>query len=147
MTDIPAALLSTELMQAYPAAKIILTVRDVSEWHASMRSTIWSIPPTRPLGRLLLQHVWGGDPEGTGEGVFVRHNESVLHTAGGLGREVLVWEVGEGWGRLCEFLGREVPVGAEGVERGFPRSDDWAAFGWKVGPLRGASRVGDRAGD
>jgi hypothetical protein len=41
------------------------------------------------------------------------------------GREVLVYEVREGWGPLCKFLGREVPEGE------FPRSDDWATMGWK----------------
>lgn len=133
-------------MQAYPMAKIILTVRDVSKWHASMRSTIWSVLPSRPLARLMHQHVWGDDPEGMGAEVFEKHNEGVRNAAGRLGREVLVWDVGDGWERLCAFLGKEIPLGTGGVEKGFPRSDDWAAFGWKV-EVDGVSRVGDRQGD
>jgi hypothetical protein len=41
------------------------------------------------------------------------------------GRELLVFEVKEGWEPLCRFLGKSVP------EEAFPRSDDWAAKGWK----------------
>lgn len=32
--DIPASLLAEELLNAYPGAKVILTVRDVDEWYA-----------------------------------------------------------------------------------------------------------------
>ena len=38
-------------------------------------------------------------------------------------REVLEYKVGEGWDKLCEFLGRDVPVGVD-----FPRKDDFTEY-------------------
>src|SRR5262245_55962758 len=38
--DAPACLFWRELCEFYPDAKVILTVRDPSEWYASMRSTV-----------------------------------------------------------------------------------------------------------
>ena len=59
---------------------------------------------------------------------FREHNENVVKWAREKGRELLVFEVREGWEPLCRFLGKEVP----GEE--FPRSDDWATMGWKKVP-------------
>lgn len=36
--DFPAAAFSRELIEAYPEAKVILTDRDVDEWHRSVHS-------------------------------------------------------------------------------------------------------------
>jgi hypothetical protein len=124
-------------MAAYPEAKVILTVRDENKWFESMKSTIWTIPPTRPLSALTDKHIWMSNSDKHGVEAFIRHNENVLKAAKELGREVLVYEVKEGWGPLCGFLGKQVP-NEESVdeerkvkERAFPRSDDWATFGWK----------------
>jgi len=61
---------------------------------------------------------------------FREHNENVKRWTKERGRELLVYEVNEGWAPLCAFLGIELP----GVE--FPRSDDLATKGWNkvVGP-------------
>jgi hypothetical protein len=47
------------------------------------------------------------------------HNEMVIVAARERGREVLVLEVGEGWHKLCEVLGKERPE-----EKEFPNIDD-----------------------
>jgi len=41
VTDIPPAIFAQELMDAYPSAKIILTVRDEEKWFESMKATLW----------------------------------------------------------------------------------------------------------
>jgi hypothetical protein len=41
--DWPAAAFYEELMERYPEAKIILTVRDPDKWYESARSTIYNI--------------------------------------------------------------------------------------------------------
>lgn len=38
MSDIPAICFSPELIRAYPEAKVILTLRDVDEWHEYVSS-------------------------------------------------------------------------------------------------------------
>lgn len=124
-------------MAAYPEAKVILMVRDENRWFESMKSTIWTVPLTKPLSALTDKYIWGSDPDADGLKAFRKHNENVLNAAKKLGREALVYEVKEGWGPLCGFLGKQLPT-EEGVdeegkvkERAFPRSDDWATFGWK----------------
>jgi hypothetical protein len=47
-----------------------------------------------------------------------------MRRLGGCVRERLLdYRLGEGWGPLCEFLGKEVPVGLE-----FPRVNETVAF-------------------
>ena len=82
-------------------------------------------------------HIWGGDAieknsgggSGGEEAVLKRHDESVLAAAGALGRDVLVYEVKDGWGRLCEFLGVDGMM-VDGVA--FPRVDNWAEYKTRV---------------
>lgn len=44
-----------------------------------------------------------------GTGVFEEHNELVRAIARSEGRELLEFELGDGWEELCEFLGKSVP--------------------------------------
>lgn len=41
VADIPGAVFSKELVEAYPDAKVILTIRDYKEWEESMQNSIW----------------------------------------------------------------------------------------------------------
>ncbi|HKH78189.1 MAG TPA: sulfotransferase [Rubrobacteraceae bacterium] len=52
---------------------------------------------------------------------FVRHTEQVKERVPP--EKLLVYEVGEGWQPLCDFLGAEVPRG-----KPFPRLNDRQAF-------------------
>lgn len=149
VSDIPAAIFYAELITAYPEAKVILTVRDEQKWFESMKSTIWSVPPTKPLSALIDKYIWKGDPDSYGIEAFKQHNKDVLKAASEIGREILVYEVKEGWSPLCRFVGKEVPsergLNEDGTvkesEKTFPRSDDWAKFGWKkIGDENIASR-------
>lgn len=115
-------------MDAYPSAKIILTTRDDEKWLASMKLNIWGKYNTpdelSPIAQLMRKYVWGSDPIPVGKNKFHEHNEKVMKAAEQRGREVLVYEVKQGWGPLCGFLGKEVPESTE-----FPNSDDHRLWG------------------
>jgi hypothetical protein len=132
--DWPACSFYEELMEAFPTAPVILTVRDPAAWYESTRSTIYGLRwlTTGPLPvraafalaalfapgitgavRLADRLVWEGTFDGRFHDqdyameVFECHNEAV-------GRRVpperlLVFDVREGWAPLCDFLGVDVP--------------------------------------
>ena len=145
--DWPACSFYEELVERNPDAKVLLSVRDPERWYESARQTIHKIgkiatgSPFSRLGFALLSRlvfgrfrtgqgtmteeiVWQGTFGGRFEdkdhaiGVFNRHNGEVQRRVP-KGR-LLVHEVKQGWGPLCEFLGVEVP------DRPFPRLNDAA---------------------
>jgi hypothetical protein len=137
--DFPSSLYYRELMEAFPDAKVVLTVRDPGAWYTSMSETI--VPMMRSFpNRLVMPHVpilaapfrsmegthirreiidRFGDREHVIR-VFEQHIAEVKRTVPA--ERLLVFEVKEGWAPLCEFLG--VPVPSEP----FPRVNDTAAF-------------------
>jgi hypothetical protein len=141
--DWPTCSFYEELMEAFPEAPVILTVRDPAAWYESTRSTIYGLRmltdgplPIRaafalaepfvpgPAGavRLAESLVWEktfegrfGDRDHAIE-VFERHNEAVrLRVAP---ERLLVFDVREGWAPLCDFLGVVAPDGP------FPRLNE-----------------------
>jgi hypothetical protein len=137
--DWPACNFYAELLRTYPDAKVILTVRDPERWYDSASQTIfrqqgafsaWMLPffpRLRSFLRLTERHIWKGVFQGRFEDrpfavqVFNRHNEEVKCSVPP--DRLLVYEVGEGWGPLCDFLGVPVPDGQP-----FPRLNDAAEF-------------------
>ncbi|MFI6497995.1 sulfotransferase family protein [Nonomuraea typhae] len=128
--DWPSAHFWRPLAQAYPDAKVILTVRDPHAWYTSLRDTVFAMlsnPSTVPAGlqavaatmRPLLERIWFEtfgttleDPmpgERHAAEVFRRHTAEVAATLPA--ERVLVYGTGQGWEPLCDFLG--VPVPAE----------------------------------
>ena len=135
--DWPACTFYEQLMERHPDAKVLLSVRDPEQWYESMRSTVYELAKlsrrspfsrvglalaslirfgtftTRPL-QMGVEIIWRGTFEGKFEdklyaiGVFERHNEEVERRVP-KGR-LLVYEVKQGWGPLCEFLGVEAPA-------------------------------------
>ena len=74
VADVPGILFATELIQAYPEAKIILTTRDPDRWWKSFRDTLLVMLDTKrtTLARWL-------DPSGFGKFVpFLRGGISKL---------------------------------------------------------------------
>lgn len=140
MADYPAAIFAEELINAYPEARIILSVRPEDSWYASMLATLWHHHCARlkpgaaeassagSMARLADKyhaHCWGDDFPAHGRECFQRHNELVRRLAAGVGggaRDFLEYDVREGWAPLCEFLGVAIPEGP------LPRSDDWAEY-------------------
>jgi Sulfotransferase domain len=131
--DWPGGYFWRELMEAYPDAKVLLSVRDPEKWEPSFRETIWDMGHGENLlhllssARALVDPRWQRyvafvermfwSPEGTFASgherpeqlieAMIRHNEMVKATVPA--DRLLVWEVTEGWEPLCEFLGVDVP--------------------------------------
>ena len=144
--DWPGGYFYRELMEAYPDAKVLLSVRDPEAWERSFRDTIWTMSygetvmpllsraraEIDPLWKRYLALVdrmfWG--PQGTfaeGHAESAQMIEQMLAHEQRVKRDVpaerlLVWEVGDGWEPLCEFLEVEVPDGP------LPHANDRATF-------------------
>ncbi|GAA4044616.1 sulfotransferase family protein [Nonomuraea soli] len=147
--DWPAASYWQELADRYPDAKIVLTVRDPGAWYDSVSATIFRsalaegrpAPLRRRITRWLvarrapdfalyprmaratiMDRVFDGrvgDRAHVLE-VFDRHVERVRAT---LPEErLLVFDVREGWGPLCAFLGVPVPPAP------FPQANERTAW-------------------
>jgi hypothetical protein len=142
--DWPGATFYRQLVEHYPQAKVILTVRDPHGWYASAYDTIYSVMQRFPLndsGRLLPVipwlttmlncNIWEGTFHGRFEDrayaiqIYQQHIETVQRTVPP--ERLLVYEVRQGWEPLCGFLEVPVPVG-----RPFPRVNDRSAFQRRV---------------
>jgi Sulfotransferase domain len=131
--DWPGGYFYRELMDVYPDAKVLLSVRDPETWERSFRETIWTMchgesvmpllsraraevdPSWRRYLALVDRMFWGSQgtfADGHAEpaqliGQMVRHNEEVKRAVAP--QRLLVWEAADGWEPLCEFLEVEVP--------------------------------------
>jgi hypothetical protein len=115
-TDFPACTFWRELMDYYPEAKVVLTVRDPQRWFESVHATILGreiSAHTRqsPLAAMMEGSVWShfGDGLHDREAMvesYERHCETVR--AAVPADRFLAFDVKEGWQPLCEFL--DVPV-------------------------------------
>jgi len=88
-------------------------------------------------GKFLNPPLDKGDRHSFGIANFRKHNKNVRALAKAKGREILEYQVKEGWEPLCKFLGKEVPE--EGVK--FPHADDWADYKKKVAEEMAAKKV------
>ncbi len=115
--DYPVCTYWRELMDFYPDAKFILTVRDAESWFGSVNSTIFSeIMLERmmwPATRAFFEGaVYRDFPDTIGDREFMvdyfpRRNAEVIATIPA--ERLLVYEAGDGWEPLCAFLGVTVP--------------------------------------
>ncbi len=133
--DFPAYPWYKEHMKKYPEAKVILTVRPFEKWYTSIQSTIWQAGPQTisqkiaMMSKLLFnprlrsvikcvkfskQTIFGAHLQGRfedkafAEKTFNRHIEEVkAHVPA---EKLLVYDVSEGWGPLCRFLGVPEPT-------------------------------------
>jgi hypothetical protein len=133
-TDWPACNFWRELTGRYPDAKVVLTVRDPEKWWHSMETTLFTVPRTGVLpspqsavaeiGRLVLDRTFDGRTATADREHVIRrfeeHNASVRQ--GVAPDRLLVFEVAQGWGPLCDFLGVEVP------DEPFPHLNEGAHF-------------------
>jgi|HubBroStandDraft_2_1064218.scaffolds.fasta_scaffold00029_13 hypothetical protein len=143
--DWPGGYFYSELMDYYPEAKVLLSVRDPESWEPSFRETIVEMCFGNSLMPLLAHARAAVDPKfqrylelvdrmfWAPEGTFsqghepeqlmeqmVAHHERVKREVPA--DRLLVWEVREGWEPLCEFL--EVPV----PDEPFPHANDRETF-------------------
>ena len=115
VVDYPGAQFWRELTAYYSNAKVVHTVRDPDEWFDSVQATIFA-PGSRarqpgpmseffrivlgPFGDRIDDRAYMTD-------YFRKHTRDVLATIPA--DRVLVYEVRQGWGPLCSFLGVPVP--------------------------------------
>lgn len=137
--DWPGCTFWPQLVEAYPDAKVLLTVRDPQRWYDSTYNTIYQFVKDGPDGvsvgdgefartmrPTIDKMIWNGTFDGRFEDrdhaieVFEQHNERVRR--GVPADRLLEFEVGQGWGPLCEFLGVDVPAEA------FPHVNDSASI-------------------
>ena len=134
--DFPVCLFYEQLINKFPDAKFILTLRDFDTWYISTANTIYKVPsilpdwfkgvvyPIRIFIAMQVNLIWVGlfknnfsDREST-ELVYNEHIESVKKTIPA--DKLLIYRINEGWGPLCEFLNVENP------ETPFPKVNDTA---------------------
>ncbi len=131
--DWPSAFYYRELMERYPEAKVLLSVRDGREWARSMQKTIWgmwhgdSVLHHLTRARTVVDPLWsryitlmarlnwdeGGAFHGAEDEVGLiaameRWNSAVIDHVPS--ERLLIWNPAEGLAPLCEFLGIEHPV-------------------------------------
>jgi len=137
--DWPTARFFRELHEAYPEAKFVLTHRSPESWADSFAGTIQKLVAEReqapPEMRAWLEM---GNAVITATGfpcdldrdglmsAFVAHNEAVK--AAIPADRLLVYQVAEGWGPLCEFL--DVSVPDEPFPRTNQREEFWDLVKW-----------------
>ena len=132
--DWPGCTFYQELMEVYPDAKVLLTVRDPERWHQSAFDTIYRgrsafvlrflrlISPAARHTYKMVEHIWAGtfdnrfDDKAFAIDRFNRHNEAVKAYVPA--DRLLVFDVKEGWEPLCNFLEVDVP------DRPFPHLND-----------------------
>jgi hypothetical protein len=114
--DWPTCHFWRELAAHYPAAKIILSTRDPAKWYDSARATIFNTMSddanTETFGvAVIRKKVFSDrlDDKAHVMAVMEAHNRAVIDAIPP--ERLLVYQVSEGWPRLCAFLG--VPVPAE----------------------------------
>jgi Sulfotransferase domain len=148
--DLPGCLFYRELLEKYPEAKVILTVRDPERWYDSVNQTIYFAhntffkraailyPRTRDFRRMInriCDRLFQGRFEDRAFAIdaFNRHNEQVRRDVPA--DRLLDYEISQGWEPLCAFLG--VPI-AEG--KPFPRLNDATEFRARVERATGMLR-------
>lgn len=124
--DNPWPMIYKEMDKAFPGSKFILTVRDTGKWLASIVGHFGT--DTTPM-REWIYGKGHGCPKGN-EKLYIsrleRHAREVQDYFKGREQDLLVMNVteGDGWEKLCPFLGLEVPAGA------FPRANVAARRKW-----------------
>ncbi|MFN3232051.1 MAG: sulfotransferase family protein [Alphaproteobacteria bacterium] len=133
--DWPGCSYWKELAEFYPDAKVVLSVRDPVKWHQSTQNTIFSEammkraaegpPNENRIGMMkkILGDTFGGRVADRDHAVavFNAHIEQVKRTIPA--DRLYVYDVGEGWDGLCDFLGVPVP------DEPYPRTNSTDEFG------------------
>jgi hypothetical protein len=126
--DWPGCTFWEEMAETWPDAPVLLSVRDPEAWY---RSTVNSIHEAKEMAlrgelhgnteeapdpatmQMINGLIWNGTFKGRftdkefALDVFRRHNEEVKSKVPA--DRLLVYEIKDGWGPLCDFLGVEVP--------------------------------------
>lgn len=153
--DFPCSMYYKELADHFPDSKVILSVRDPEKWYKSASDTIFSFDPgpkiklkmlfsmlysstARNLFKVILlneKSIWKKYFEGRFKdkdytiNKFNQHIEDVKKNIPA--ERLLIFQPGDGWEPLCQFLGVPVP------EEPFPRSNKRENFHeWATGIVK-----------
>lgn len=118
--DWPGAPLFDQLADAFPEAKVLLSVRDGDAWYRSMDSTIFALmrasaesgTPPDDTGRMVQSQFakWltlNFDDKAEVLAAFDRHNQRVRDTIPA--DRLIEWHTGEGWESICAGLDLPIP--------------------------------------
>jgi len=120
--DLPMCLYYEEMMEAFPEARVVLTLRDPDRWFDSFSSmsrslrrmrlaTLFSpkLRATITIANTVNDRLFGGPPLDRDVCIraFEEHNRRVIEAVPS--ERLLVYEVGQGWEPLCTFLDLPVP--------------------------------------
>ena len=141
-TDLPSNAFVEELMQIYPDAKVICTVRDPEKWWASLAPVVekgnltllsWILAPLPTLRMFRKYHdvlddgqvgeiyYREGEPRRPTRQMWERHIEHLKRVVPK--DRLFFYDVRDGWGPLCAILGVPVPK-----DTPFPRLNDAQAM-------------------
>ena len=120
LTDLHATVRFKELDEQYPGSKFIMTLRWHGTWLDSCRRHFEyykanpDAQPIRSMSRTLHLKAYGADEydEATFQAAYQRHSHEVAEHLGRQGPEkLLLLDVvgGQGWEKLCPFLGVPIP--------------------------------------
>ncbi len=147
--DWPTCTFYKELMREYPEAKVLLSIREPERWYESVRTTIYELSKTidrsvvaraiftpisfvvfgglsKNRGAMIEEIIWQGTFHGRFEdrdyaiNILKEHNEEVKRHVPP--QKLLVYDVKQGWGPLCEFLSVPEP------DEPFPHLNDAAVM-------------------
>jgi len=112
--DWPSAYYWRSLINVYPEAKVLLTLRSAESWWTSFEATILKYLQSGddPAGLAVLvvaEQVFDGRPDDREHAIatFNRNTEEVIATIDS--ERLLVHNLGDGWDPLCKWLGLPVP--------------------------------------
>lgn len=120
--DWPSCNLWREQLNHFDDAVVILSRRDPDKWYASIMNTIYPStlsavnsddPGLQAFGNWAMEIIWNGRFDGHMDdkdhviGVYNQHNQAVIDEVPA--DRLLVYEPGDGWEPLCEFLNVPVP--------------------------------------
>ncbi|MBL4622108.1 MAG: hypothetical protein JKY89_06890 [Immundisolibacteraceae bacterium] len=137
--DFPACSFYKQLLNHYPDAKVILTVRDPDRWYQSMADTIWKLSEmfpswvglVLPKWKLQMKMAYCVIWDGVFSGQFPDRDHAIEVYRKNIDEvqqavpsdQLLVFEVRDGWQPLCAFLGVPVPANEP-----FPKLNEAARF-------------------
>ena len=150
VVDYPGAAHWKALVDYYPDAKVLHTVRDPDQWFDSTQATIFAPrsganAPESETQAKFFGSFMGPMRDKMADRAFMtdyfrRHTEEVKAYVDP--KRLLIYEVGEGWTRLCPFL--EVPVPSEP----YPSENSRAEFQARVRAAHGSvSEAGKTLGE
>ena len=139
--DWPAAAFWRELVERYPDAKVLLSLRDSDRWYDSVMNTLYPAmtqgpPKNAPeilrkfhemLCALVLERTFEGRLRDRDHAtrIFEKHNQSVIDAIPA--SKLLIYQPGDGWEPICRFLEKPVP------NEDFPQLNDTAWYRARTG--------------